>query len=123
MQVEGDLNHDLDGYRVTVIHGGLELVLTDSLYGFLIQAHAKMPCHVYVLRIALGIHDELDGASALELRLAGFFSELRLDGVKDGRGADAAADAHDAAAISPAAAGSYACALSGAKSAAKAVAH
>ena len=66
MQVELHFDHNLHRYRVTVIHRRLELVLTNCLDRLFVQAHRKMLCYMHVLRIALGIDDQLNGAGTLE---------------------------------------------------------
>ena len=45
--------------RLSVLGGGLELVLADSFYGFFVEAHAYAPGYVDVGRLALLVDDEV----------------------------------------------------------------
>ena len=107
VQVEIHFHYDLHSHGVPVVHGGREPVLPHGFDGLLIEAHAKVFSHVDVLRIALCIHDELNGAGTLVARLPSLFREFRLYRVNYCWCANAAANAHYAAAIATAAPGSH----------------
>src|SRR5579863_7578528 len=104
VQVEVDVDDDLHGDGVALVHCRAELVLADCFDGSFIEPHAGAAHQVHVLRIALRVHDELNRDAALEVGLARLCREFRFNGVNDDRSADAAADAHDAAAVAAAAA-------------------
>src|ERR1700722_7145556 len=77
--VQPEVHLDCDSYRdwFAVLFCGLELVSENGFKRFFIEAHAKMANDVQVLRIALGVDDQRDGADALELGSTRFIRELR----------------------------------------------
>src|SRR3954454_13993791 len=105
MQVEIDLNDQLHGHRMTLVHGRLEPVLPHSFNGLVIQAHAKVTNHVHVLRIPLAVDDELNRNASLEIRSARFGRELRIHGMNHDGSAYAPSDAHYTSAVAAAASG------------------
>src|SRR5579863_1068749 len=76
VQVEGDVDDDLDGDGMALVHGGLELVLTGGFYSFLVETHAEVANDADVLRVSLLIDDELDGGGAREVGLTSIFREF-----------------------------------------------
>src|SRR5438270_13771456 len=100
MQVEGDFNHQLHGYGMSLIHSRFELVLSHGLNGLLVQPHACMTNHVHILRIPLAVDDQLNRNCALKIGPARFRRELGIDGMNHDWRADAAPHAHHAAAES-----------------------
>src|SRR5690348_7491173 len=120
--MEVDVDHQANRNRVSLVRGRLELVLAHSLDGFLVQPHAEVTDHRDVLRITVGVHDQLNLDRSLQLCLAGFISELRLHLMQQDRSRDAPANAHDAAAVATTDARAKTTAMAGSDAAAQALA-
>ena len=73
VQPETDLDVDLNGYGVSVLHRGLELPLPNCLNGFFIEAHAERPLHADIVRPAIGANDNREQYRSLVLCVASFF--------------------------------------------------
>ena len=79
MKMEFDIHNDLNRHRMALVHGGSEFVLANRLHGFLIEPLAKVFGDVNILRISIGIDDELKAHGALEIRLSCLVSKFGLN--------------------------------------------
>src|SRR5467141_163496 len=78
VQPETDLDVDLNCYRVSVLHRGLELPLPNCLDGFLIEPHAERPLHANIARSAIWPDDDPEQNRSLVLCVASLFRILRV---------------------------------------------
>jgi hypothetical protein len=75
------LDVKVNRYRFTIQGRGFEFVLTDRLYGFLVESHPYATHNFDMLWIPIRIYPQIDLYIAGELRLPGSFAELRIDGM------------------------------------------
>src|SRR5579862_8094178 len=117
--MEINFDYQLNGYRMTFVHGGPEPILAHRFDRLFVQAHSKVTEQAHILRISLAIDNELNGNAALKIRRTCFGSEFGLDGMHNDGSTDAASDTHDAAPVATAAAGSRAEPVAGADASAE----
>ena len=104
IQMEVDVDHHLYGYRMTLVHGGSEFVLANSLDSFLIEPHAEVLGDVDILGVAVCIDHELKADGALKISLPRLVGKFGLNRVDDSRCAHASSNAHEAATVTATAA-------------------
>src|SRR5580698_4217125 len=105
MQMKVDVDQDLHGYGVPLVHGRPELVLPHRFDCHSLQAHPQVTKHPNILRVPLRIDNQLDRDVALKICLPSLRGELRLNRMDKLWRAHATAHAHEAAAVAAPAAG------------------
>lgn len=94
------INNHTHGHWMSLIHRRLELILPDRFDGLLIQTHTQMPHYLNILRIAVGIDDQLYRDRARILLPARLICKFGIDCMNDLRRSHASTNAHNAAAKS-----------------------
>src|ERR1039458_3037402 len=92
IKAESDLHADLNTYRPSIFHGGLELPLLDGIDRFCVQPETKSADYAYIARASLVIDNEPQDACSLSLGNSGLVGVLRIRRGKRLRSEKAATD-------------------------------
>src|SRR5580704_6196252 len=100
VQPEADLDVDLHRHRLPIFHSRFKLPRLDRFDSLFVESQAQAARHTNVSRPSVRPHHQPKDASALVLRLAGFFRILRIRLIDNSRCAHSTAHAEHAAADS-----------------------